>query len=200
MMKRALITAALLGLLGCDEAAEQPPPKRFAAVKKSDPKAAARKFCERTFAPKEQPWKAPPERDLPEAAKSDPNPGDAGWTWVNLWASWCGPCVEEMPLLGKWKAALQKERLPLAVELWSIDEEAEALAGALSKRSYPGAVHWLRGPDDLPELLASLGLRTDTAIPVHGLVDPAGDLRCVRVGKVGEANYAAIKSILSGAL
>lgn len=203
MSKRASVTLPLLLLVcSCNETTESaPPPKRFAAVKKADPKAAAAKFCERTFAPKTKKWAAPPERKLPGAAKVDPNPTGEGWTWVNLWATWCVPCVEEMPLLGRWKAALHKEKLPLKVELWTIDEEEAPLAKALGTDRYPGAVHWLRGEEgDLPKLLAALGLGTDTAIPVHGLVDPDGYLRCVRVGKVGEANYSAIKSIVSGAL
>ena len=54
----------------------------------------------------------------------------------------------------------------------------------------------MRGEEDLPGLLASLGLPNDTAIPVHALVDPNGDLRCVRVGKVGAANYSQIKTII----
>lgn len=202
MTNRALVALPLLLAFGCDEPSGggAPPPKRFAAVKKADPKQAAAKFCEKTFAAQEKKWTPPPERALPRAAKATANPDGEAWTWVNLWATWCGPCVEEMPLLGRWKDTLRKEQLPLRLELWTIDEEEEALTDALAKETYPGKVRWLRGEEgDLTNLMASLGLGPETPIPVHALVDPSGHLRCVRVGKVGEANYSAVKTILRDA-
>lgn len=195
---RHLTALALLAAAACqDPAPEGAAPKRFAAVKASSARAAAVKFCEHTFEAGARPWTPPPEQPLPGPVKSGTNPEGKAWTWVNLWASWCAPCVEELPLLGNWKAALQKEGVPLRLELWSIDAEADAMKGALGERSYPGPVHWLRGEADLPALLAGLGLPEDAAIPVHGLVDPNGHLRCVRVGKVGAANYPTIKAIVS---
>ena len=44
--------------------------------------------------------------------------------------------------------------------------------------------------------MESLGIEKDTAIPVHALVDPQGNLRCVRVGAVGANDYGTIKSII----
>ena len=195
---RHLIGLAALAAAACQQPADSgEAPKRFAAVKRASARAEAAKFCEHTFEPGARAWSAPPEQPLPGPVKSGTNPDAKAWTWVNLWASWCGPCVEEMPLLGNWKAALQKEGVPLKLELWSIDAEADAMKGALTERAYPGPVRWLRGEDDLPGLLGALGLPEDAAIPVHGLVDPHGDLRCVRVGKVGAANYASVKAIVS---
>lgn len=182
-----------------DSAPAEKAPGRFAAVKKAPARKAAKKFCDKVFDAPGKPWTRPPERDLPAPSKASPNPSGKAWTWINLWATWCGPCVEEMPLLDRWKSALAEEKLPLRMEMWTIDEEEQALKEALSK-TYPGDVHWLRGEDDLPGLLSSLGLSQNTAIPVHALLDPAGNLRCVRVGKVGEANYAAIKAIVGSAI
>ncbi|MCA9555162.1 MAG: hypothetical protein KC933_34340 [Myxococcales bacterium] len=197
-LRHLIGVATLLAVVACDDPAPSgEAPKRFAAVKKEAARAAAVKFCEQTFDAGARKWSTPPEQPLPGPVKADANPSGKAWTWVNLWASWCGPCVEELPLLSNWKAALQKEGVPLKVELWSIDSEADAMKGALAERPYPGAVHWLRSEEDLPGLLGSLGLPEDAAIPVHGLVDPSGHLRCVRVGKVGAANYPSIKTIVS---
>lgn len=40
---------------------------------------------------------------------------------------------------------------------------------------------WLRSPEDLPALLASLDLPEDVSIPVHALVDSTEHLRCASI-------------------
>lgn len=58
------------------------------------------------------------------------------WVLLNLWASWCAPCIVEMPMLD----ALGKERSDLVVLGLAVDGEAPAkiqrFAAAL-KVSYP---------------------------------------------------------------
>lgn len=189
----ALVTA------GCEESAPAgPAPKRFAAVKTSANRDKASKiFCERSYASGTKPWVAPPSRPVPAGAKSVAV--EKGWRWINFWASWCGPCVEEFPLLSRWEKALSADGKALSFELWSIDEEQEPFEKALAQhrsRFPPAEMHWLRSGDDLEGLFASLGIGADSAIPVHALVDPAGDLRCVRVGSVSEGDYGSIKALV----
>lgn len=200
-MDRLRHLALLAALWSCNEPAAPagPPPSRFAAVKNDDAERIAAKFCEKSFRSGDKKWRRPPDRPLPGAFKTEANPEGKAWTWVNLWASWCAPCIEEMPLLSRWKATLAKEGVPLRLELWSIDVEEDAFKGAMG-RNYPGSVHWLKDEASLPGLLDTLALPADTAIPIHGLVDPAGDLRCVRVGAVGAENYGAIRTLVSQGL
>lgn len=200
-LRHLIVVAGLLALVGCK--AEQPKKRkavtgRFAAVKKEArvDKAAA-SFCEVTFSASDaHRWKSPPERPVPDqpATKATAK----AWTWVNLWASWCGPCIEEMPLLQRWKKALAAEKLPIDMQLWSIDEEPEDLMASIAERKLPGTVRWLRSLDDLQPLLDGLGVSRGSAIPIHALVDPAGNLRCVRVGKVGEESYGQVRTIIAG--
>lgn len=192
----------LIGLGGCKEEAAPsgPAPGRFAAVKTGAGDKAKATFCEATYPATGEGarrWRAPPERPLPVKRADDAGPGDSAWTWVNLWASWCGPCVEEMPLLDRWASTLDKEGLPVRIEAWSIDEEEAELRSAL-QRKIPGRVRWLAGPQHLEPFLASLGVAGDSAIPIHALVDPKGMIRCVRVGAVGGEAYGAVKAILGG--
>lgn len=201
----AVVSSA--ALIGCDEkkgeGEGEAPPSRFAAVKSERAGNASASFCEKSFpsgGDGARKWSAPPERAVPAGgarAAAGPAGAGKGWTWVNLWASWCGPCLKEMPLLERWGESLQKEGLAVRFELWSVDESEQDLAGAL-KRPMPGRVRWLKSADDLPALIEGLGVDKGSAIPIHALVDPAGMVRCVRVGSVGEEVYGTVKAILAG--
>jgi thiol-disulfide isomerase/thioredoxin len=206
LLARVFAAAVLFSVVGCEAspAADEPKPSRFnAATKKNGPSdKAARSFCEQTFAGGEGgvAWKAPAEKALPAPQTvTRPASKSAGWTWVNLWATWCRPCVEELALLDRWQTALEKDGLPIAVELWSVDDGEADLAGWLKKHPMPGTVKWLKGgAADLPAVLGTMQVPANSPIPVHALVDGNGKLRCVRVGAVHDEDYAAIKAIIAG--
>lgn len=158
---------------------------------------AARAFCESAppaSGPGSRRFVEPVTR--PIAGYTPPPPKAVAWRWVNLWATWCGPCVGEIPLLGKWANALNAEGTPLQLDLYSVDEDAQELSEALAK-PMPGRVLWTQA-DALPALLKSFGLEETAPIPVHALVDPNGQVRCVRVGSVRESDFGAIRSIVTG--
>lgn len=188
-----VVLLAVVGVgLGCEERKAEKPTSRYASVKRSSKaEAAAASFCDQTFA--DRSFVAPAERAVP--GYTAPAGAEGGWTWVNLWATWCGPCLEEMPLLERWHKALEADGVKLQLDLWSVDEEPEALSTHLAENRLPGRVRWL-AEDRLPDFLESLGVDRGAAIPVHALVDPKGKLRCVRVGKVSEGAWGQVRSIL----
>jgi thiol-disulfide isomerase/thioredoxin len=197
---RHLAAAFAILLASCHE---EPPsgeaPSRFQSVKGERSQKAKDSFCENQFPAKgegSRAWAAPPERPVPGRSAHAAEPG-AGWTWINLWASWCVPCLKEVPLLGRWGDTLRKEGVPVRFEFWSVDEDEAELKGALA-REFPGTIRWLKSSGDLPKLLESLGVDKGSAIPVHALVDREGMIRCVRVGSVGEDAYGSVRAILSG--
>ena len=196
--------AALLAAAACRDrpAGGDPAPERFEGVRRqAAAPAAPGGFCERTYPPGgagARRWAAPPLQPVPGAQDAPPPAGS--WIWVNLWATWCAPCLEEMELLGRWREGLSREGARVAFELVSVDDAdagaGEALAAARA-RGLPGSVRWLRSQDDLPPLLDALGVDRAAVLPIHALVDPAGWLRCVRVGAVHEQDWASAKALFA---
>jgi thiol-disulfide isomerase/thioredoxin len=200
-MRAFIVVAAVLALASCEEKSTGPAPSRFDSVKKPTTSTAANNFCERQWSTTEGAKKkfvAPPEKPIP-GAPAIPDVKAGSWKWVNLWATWCHPCVDEIPLLARWKTSLEKDGIPVDLEMWSVDEDQTALTSWLQKTAMPGHVRWVRSPDDLPAVLEGIGADKGAAIPIHVLIDGNGNLRCLRVGAVHDEDYGAIKSILSGA-
>jgi thiol-disulfide isomerase/thioredoxin len=205
--RRALAAAASLAIglaMGCTEPSsptQDAAPERFEGVRKAPP-AAQSAFCEKSYPPGgagARRWVAPPERPLPGADPAAGSAGSAGgWTWVNLWATWCTPCVEEMELLGRWRDGFSRDGAAVRFELVSVDA-ADREGDLLERRAkgLPGPVRWLRSEPDLGPLLDGLGVEREAMLPVHALVDASGWIRCVRVGAVHEQDYAAVKELLA---
>ncbi|MFT3841691.1 MAG: TlpA disulfide reductase family protein [Myxococcaceae bacterium] len=189
--ERALLLAALL-LGACDEKKDEAAPSRFEGVKKQA--AQDDHFCEKSYAADAKKFVMPPTRPFGDAAKAA-----GGWKWLNIWATWCTPCVEEMGLLNRWKDAAAHENLPVTFELLSIDEEsAKDKLEEWKSKNLPGPISWLRSQDDFGPFLETLGIDKSAAIPIHVLIDPKGNVRCVRVGAIHEQNWGAARKLISG--
>jgi thiol-disulfide isomerase/thioredoxin len=205
LSRPAALLAALFVVMCQERAGPAPPPQtgeRFAGVARAPrPETSASGFCERAWpasGPEARKYVAPPERPLPGVTAVAAGGTSAGaWTWVNLWATWCAPCIEEMGRLGRWRDALAREGRTVALDLVTIDAEEDA--GKLAtfiRKGVPGRVRWLRGEADFPLFLDGLGVDRGAAIPIHALVDPAGMLRCVRVGAIHDEDWAAVRGLL----
>lgn len=185
-----------LVLSACDEKPEGPAPSRFASVKKTT-QASAKAFCDKSYPASGEGSKkfvAAALRPFGKAAAAQ----KAGWTWVNVWATWCKPCVEEMGVLNRWREAFSRESLPIDFELLSIDETAAQPAlEEWSAKNLPGPIKWIRSEEDFGPFLDSLSVERTAAIPIHVLVDPKGMVRCVRVGAIHEQNYGSVRDLIA---
>ena len=196
MRFEALLVVVGLALTGCDEKPAGPAPSRFASVKKST-KVSATAFCEKSYpAGGESSKRFVPAMLRPFGAAPEKA---TGWRWVNVWATWCKPCVEEMGVLNRWREAFSREGLPLTFELLSIDEaDAKPALEDWSGKQLPGPISWVRSEQDFGSFLDALGLEHGVSIPIHVLVDPKGMVRCVRVGAIHEQNYGSVRDLISG--
>ncbi|MDP2314952.1 MAG: TlpA disulfide reductase family protein [Pseudomonadota bacterium] len=187
---------AILTLLACSgepSAPAAPPPSRFDAVAAAPVKqTSVEEFCEVSATPEAAKPFALPLLDGPAMARGN------GWTWVNIWATWCEPCVEEMPMLVQWQARLAKAGADVTLQFLSVDAKAEDVTRW--RGSHPTAPPSMRLGDisQLGAWLTSVGLDASAVIPVHLFIDPEQRVRCVRMGSVSEPEFAAVEKVLKG--
>jgi len=121
-----------------------------------------------------------PDKVLPEL----PGPGRGSiadyrgeWVLVNLWASWCGPCGEEAPILERFYRRERRHDLTvLGINVQ--DNRDDAVAFLRKHRStYPE----LRSVGD--ERSAAFG---SSGVPENFLVDPRGRLAVIQRGAVDD--------------
>lgn len=100
--------------------------------------------------------------------------------FLNIWATWCGPCVAEMPSIARLAANPLFKNNDIAFVCVSSDDDAETVKRFLaSKKDWPMTV--LRATDQ-PPVFATDG------IPATFLINPEGR---IVVAEVGAAKWDA---------
>lgn len=191
-MNAARTLALSLALLACGDSAKSAPPanKRFEAVSAKAPAAdPLAELCDVRFEPGQGPVLA-----LPALDAAPPEVGGA--QWLNLWATWCKPCVEELPMIERFRADLAARGAALRVHFVSVDATAELVAGF--RAQHPGLPATARIADaaSVGPYIQALGLDSGAGLPVHAFTGGDGKIRCVRSGAVDEADLPAIAQLL----
>lgn len=112
---------------------------------------------------------------------------------LNLWATWCAPCKEEMPALDRLAAAFAGE--PVSVVALSVDRAAPERVQAFLDEV--GVEHLAVYRD--PKAAATRALKVQ-GLPVTLLVDREGREAGRVLGMArwdGEAAFAAVRSLLA---
>jgi thiol-disulfide isomerase/thioredoxin len=194
----ATLGAAALASAACEErkpGAEDPPSRVNASKTQARQGATPEAFCDAYFPPGKGPaLKWPAMAPGPGAA----TPANAGWRWINVWATWCKPCIEEMPRLRGWREKLTTAGKPFELAFVSVDESDAEVAAF--RKAHPDAPPSMRlaEPGKYLPWFHDLGLPGEPPIPVHFVVDPSGQVRCARAGGVREQDYAVIEKLLGG--
>jgi thiol-disulfide isomerase/thioredoxin len=84
--------------------------------------------------------------------------------FVNFWATWCAPCIQEIPSINNAAAALEEEGY---LFLFVSDEDVSTIDYFLSERKFPGNFIKLNG------YFANFGI---SAVPSSWLLDENGDV------------------------
>jgi thiol-disulfide isomerase/thioredoxin len=100
---------------------------------------------------------------------------------LNFWASWCGPCREEMPMLDRMRARYADR----SVEIIGVASEPAADALGFLKQnpvSYPILINT---PDDPLDVSLHLG-NTQSVLPYTALIGRDGNILATRMGNFSE--------------
>ncbi len=84
---------------------------------------------------------------------------------LNFWATWCGPCVAEMPSLDKLRKALSADAVAFVLVS---DEDAETIRTFLAKRTF--SLTSYRSQAAAPALFATDGIPTTFIVAPDGRV------------------------------
>ncbi|SMG57299.1 TlpA family protein disulfide reductase [Paraburkholderia susongensis] len=100
---------------------------------------------------------------------------------VNFWASWCGPCVEEMPALSK----LQREYEKKGIQFVGLGVDSEKNIQAFLQKvkvAYPIYVTGFGGAD-----LARAFGNNAGGLPFTVVIDAKGNIRSTKLGQIDPA-------------
>jgi thiol-disulfide isomerase/thioredoxin len=161
----SLTCVLAVALAGCDRESAEPAQPQPAATSENAEQLSGK--LDRSYA----------GETMPEATLTDP----AGATLtfatfaslkgqpvlVNLWATWCVPCIAEMPLLDDLAAELDGSVRVITV---SLDEEgAEKVAAFFSEHKFANLPQWMDPKSDL-----AFAYGGSTSLPLTVLYDAEG--------------------------
>jgi thiol-disulfide isomerase/thioredoxin len=176
---------------GCDDGPAKPAPKpegRVNAVMASGKKQSFADLCDVAPDPaKPLSW--------PELESAAPVPANR-YRWVNVWATWCKPCIEELPLLSRSFGEWKKQGQDVTLTLLSVDADATAAKSFIDARAGLPTSLQLKEAATASKWLASVGLTSGAAIPVHMVLDAQDKLLCARSGGISQTDLERFRAAM----
>ena len=116
--------------------------------------------------------RAAPSQIAPDFARDDLNGHPVSladyrgkWVLLNFWASWCAPCLEEMPRFSAWQRAYGGEGLQIIGV--SMDDDVEPVKRLMTRA--PAAYPIVMGDAKLGTMFGGV-----LGLPLTYLIDPRG--------------------------
>jgi thiol-disulfide isomerase/thioredoxin len=184
------LSLGCLLLLGCETGKPSAPlPSRVESVAARKSEESAADFCDVAPAGERAPtFLLPDVTGTPVEAR--------GARWLNVWATWCPPCIEELPRLASFVAELARAGSPVTLQLLSVDASASVVDSFAAQHPEVHGTLRISDVSALEPWLASLGLDKGATLPVHVFVSASGKVLCARTGAVRDSDLPAIKKLL----
>ena len=122
-------------------------------------------------------------------------------TVLNLWATWCKPCLEEMPELARFARTYRAKGVKfLSVSADHPDDLSERVRTYVEREELPFAV-WVVGGESPEELAQAIDRQWQGSLPATFVFDASGTRRQAWYGKVAFSDLAgAVDSLLEEAI
>jgi peroxiredoxin len=108
--------------------------------------------------------------------------------FVNFWATWCGPCKQELPFLQKLYDRI-KDRTDLAIVTLNVDDSVGLVEPFMTENKYTFPVVFAEG--------FWSKLDVEKAIPTNWVVDDGGRVRLEHVGFDASAGDRWVDNVLA---
>jgi thiol-disulfide isomerase/thioredoxin len=171
---------------------------RVNAVKGNRTERDYQKWCDRVFAQSEAPKLALPAAEPAGKQTTVATLPPQRWVWVNLWATWCKPCIREMPMLQLWQQQLAK--FGQSFDLWfvSVDQDKAELEHYLTEHPDLASRYTLRltNAQAMEPWLKTFNLDSMASVPIQIIVAPGGGVRCVRTGALNDGDFSIVKNLI----
>jgi thiol-disulfide isomerase/thioredoxin len=186
-----VVVSALVVSTGCGPSGPPAPARsRVDAVQAAAPvQLDPKEFCEAWHEPDAAPALALPKLTGPAPATSGRS------RWINVWATWCKPCIEELPRLARWRDELGRKA---DFDLVFLSADGDAAAVQKFAKAHPEVVGSLelQAADALQPWAVAIGVPGQAVLPIHVFVDGKDRVRCVRTAGIGEGDRAAVEQLL----
>ena len=194
-LTRLALLGAILTVAGCNDdgsSTTAAPPSRVVAVTQQGERDPAEGFCEAAVS-----GDGAPALALPALAPDTAAPAPSGKRrWVNVWATWCQPCIEEMPRLVEWSDRLREDGADVEIVFVSADADAETVTRFRAEHeNLPESVR-VADPAGIASWATTVGLDEGATLPMHVFADDRNRVRCARTGGVGDRDYEAVRAVV----
>ena len=96
---------------------------------------------------------------------------DSGLFVINTWATWCKPCMEELPLLLKADSMRKSDGIHFVFVSFDMAEDSARVAQTIAKKNMPGS-HYLIDETDWNKLINAIDSSWSGTLPATWFVGP----------------------------